>query len=98
MKRLIIKIVELIKYEWEHKNQRTFCYCPVCSNELNSSNSFVKDTDQVYYMCSRCGSRSVWNFDIAPAPILEKYEPISTKYIPYRYDSTPPVKSKKEGK
>lgn len=78
-------MIELIKYHWITRNQRTWCYCPVCHNELTHSNSFVKDTDRVHYMCSRCGSRSVWNFDIAPGPILEKYEPISTKYINYKY-------------
>lgn len=86
MSKLIKEIIKLIKYWYEHRNQRTFCYCPVCNNELCGSNSFVKDTDRVHYMCSRCGSRSIWNFDIAIAPMLEKYEPIATKYINYRYD------------
>lgn len=50
------------------KGQYTFCYCK-CGNELISSNSFLKDTDFVYYKCSKCGRISKWDFDF-PCPIL----------------------------
>jgi len=51
------------------KKQNTFCYCPKCNNELISSNSFIKDTDFVYYKCNKCGQESKWDFDF-PVPIL----------------------------
>ncbi len=51
------------------EKQTTWCYCPKCNNELCSSNSFVKDTDFVYYKCSQCGHDSKWDFDF-PAPVL----------------------------
>ena len=85
MKNLLKEIIKLIKFTWEHRDQVTWCYCPVCNNELCSSHSFIKDTDRVYFLCSRCGSRSIWNFDIAPGPILEKFQPLAKKYINYLY-------------
>lgn len=54
------------------KGQSCFCYCD-CGNELISSNSFVKDTDFVYYKCSKCGRESKWDFDF-PCPILVREE------------------------
>ena len=51
------------------QGQRTFIYCPKCDNELISSNSFVKDTDFVYYKCINCGAKSKWDFDFL-TPIL----------------------------
>lgn len=58
-----------LKMAWNNRNQRTFCYCPVCKQDLCSTDSFVKDTDFVYYDCSRCKTKSKWNFN-ALAPIL----------------------------
>lgn len=52
----------------DYGDQRTFCWCE-CGNELCSTNSFIKDTDFVYYKCSSCGLKSKWDFD-CPAPIL----------------------------
>lgn len=54
------------------KGQRTFCYCK-CGNELVSSDSFVEDTDYVYYKCSKCGRKSKWDFDFM-CPILVESE------------------------
>lgn len=54
------------------KGQTTFCYCK-CGNELTSSNSFIEDTDFVYYKCSKCGRKSKWDFDF-PCPILVESE------------------------
>ncbi len=62
------------KYEktlYKKTKQSTFIYCPKCDNELISSNSFVKDTDYVYYKCSNCRYESKWDFDF-PCPILIK--------------------------
>lgn len=50
-------------------NQTTFCYCPICNNELISSGSFVEDTDLVKYKCVKCQTETDWLFD-APAPLL----------------------------
>jgi transposase-like protein len=52
------------------KRQTTFCYCPSCNEDLCSNNSFVDDTDLVRYECSVCDTKSEWDFDIAPVPIL----------------------------
>ena len=52
------------------KGQTCFCYCD-CGNELISSNSLIKDTDFVYFKCSKCGHESKWDFD-TPCPILIK--------------------------
>lgn len=49
------------------KELKIFCWCE-CGNELCSTDSFVKDTDFVYYKCSQCGKESRWDFD-APAPL-----------------------------
>lgn len=53
----------------KRKKQRTFVYCPHCNNELISSNSFVEDTDFVYFKCKKCGTESKWDFD-TPVPLL----------------------------
>ena len=54
------------------QGQHTFIYCPYCDNELISSDSFVKDTDYVYYKCSKCGAETKWDFDFL-CPILVEY-------------------------
>lgn len=60
-----------------HKNgQNTFVYCSECDNELISSNSFVKDTDYVYYKCSKCGTETKWDFDFL-CPILVEYKTVN---------------------
>lgn len=74
--------------KWFNKKQRqtTYCYCPICDNELVGSDSFVHDKpDDVRYVCSNCGCESSWNFDIAPAPILMKAQRL-TKNI-YKYEN-----------
>ena len=53
------------------KKQTTFIYCPNCNNELIRNGNLIKDTDLVYYKCSKCGVNSKWLFD-APTPILMK--------------------------
>jgi len=60
-----------LKYDKQIR-QQTFCYCPLCFNELISSNSFVSDEEFVTYKCSKCGLVSRWDFGIAPVPILIK--------------------------
>ena len=59
-------------YIHDKTGQSTFVYCPNCNNELVSSNSFVKDTDYVYYKCDRCGTDSKWDFDFM-CPILVEF-------------------------
>ena len=51
------------------KKQTTFVYCPKCNNELVKNGDLIKDTDFVYYKCSKCGHESKWDFD-TPCPIL----------------------------
>ena len=51
--------------------QRTFIYCPKCNNELIKNGNLIKDTDFVYFKCSKCGNESKWDFD-TPCPILIK--------------------------
>lgn len=60
-------------FKKKKEKQTTFCYCPVCKNELISSDSFVSDKEVVTYKCTKCGIVSEWDFD-APAPILLKYQ------------------------
>jgi len=68
----IHKQKELNYYLSRVGDQKTFCYCPLCWNELISSGSFVSDEDVVTYKCTQCTLITRWNFDIAPAPILLK--------------------------
>lgn len=54
---------------WKHRDQKTWCFCPICKQDLCSTDSFVSDTghgdkNRVKYKCTRCGARSVWNFDV----------------------------------
>ena len=65
-----------IKRELSLRRQRTFCWCPICKEDLCSNNSFIEDTDLVRYECSNCGCLSSWDFD-APSPILIKHSEIS---------------------
>ena len=53
-------------------NQSVYIYCPLCWNELISSDSFVSDEDVVTYKCTKCLLVSRWDFDSAPVPILIK--------------------------
>ena len=57
------------------REQRTFCYCPICKEDLCSNDSFKEDTDLVRYECKNCGCRSSWNFDM-PAPMLVRSDEI----------------------
>ena len=54
---------------WKTRKQTTWCWCPVCKNELCATDSFIKDTDFVYFECSRCKTKSKWDFDL-PCPFL----------------------------
>lgn len=74
---IIIAIFYTKKFKKEdeyYKNQqKTYVYCPKCRNELVANGYLIKDTDFVYYKCSKCGYESKWDFD-APCPILIKEE------------------------
>lgn len=67
----IIMIILNKKNEKYRKQQRTHVYCPKCNNELVENGNLIKDTDFVYYKCSKCGHESKWDFD-TPCPILVK--------------------------
>ena len=67
----------LLKRRRHVRKQNTFCWCPVCKHDLCSNNSLISDTDIVKYLCSNCGCKSVWNFDIAPFPVLMKHQDLS---------------------
>jgi len=84
MNRFIINIITIIigffgcficykimdyKYKKEKQKQRTYVYCPKCDNELIKNGNLIKDTDFVYFKCSKCGYESKWDFD-TPCPIL----------------------------
>jgi len=45
------------------KKQTLWVYCPNCKVDLCSNDSFVKDTDFVYYKCKSCGHEIRWDFD-----------------------------------
>jgi hypothetical protein len=69
-KKKVKQFVEFLKFKII--GQRTFCYCPKCDNEL-CKDSFCSDVDGlVTYVCSQCSEIVVFNFDIAPVPILIK--------------------------
>lgn len=59
------------------REQKTFCWCPTCKEDLCSNNSFNPDsptTVPVQYECTNCGTRSEWDFN-HPAPILLRAMP-----------------------
>lgn len=59
------------KEKKEKDKQRTHVYCPQCNNELIKNGTLLKDTDYVYFKCSKCGIESKWDFDL-PCPVLIK--------------------------
>lgn len=64
-----------LKLAWKHRDQHFWLFCPVCHQDLCSTDSFVQDKgkgikNRVSYKCSRCGCKSIWNFDISIAPVL----------------------------
>lgn len=82
-------VIELNKEEYQkhqyRKGQRTFIYCPHCDCEMISNNSFVKDTDFVYYKCKNCETESKWDFD-CPAPYLFEYKEVGKDWERYKYE------------
>lgn len=49
------------------------CYCFNCKEILNDKSTCIKLDESIYeYECSKCKSVSIFNFDIAPVPILIK--------------------------
>ena len=53
------------------QSQTTFCYCPMCRNELcGDERTLCYDGGTfVTYDCAQCHTESTWDFD-APVPIL----------------------------
>ena len=84
--------------------------CPVCGRNLNYGGHIVDKgelknlvddtaTDIYMYQCDKCMRKSIWSFDIAPAPIyinmkslkkhdfyIWKWEKIPDAHIKYRRD------------
>ena len=63
------EVKKALKMAWKHRNQSTWCFCPVCKQDLCSTDSFVSDKgrgdkNKVTYKCSRCSCKSIWNFDV----------------------------------
>jgi len=55
------------------KNLKEFgncCYCSSCGDPLNDQASCVIEDTLVYYTCTCCGQVSVFDFGLAPCPIL----------------------------
>ena len=77
---LVADIIRLLKRRKQVKKQGTFCWCPVCKQDLCSNNSFVSDNKEVRYICTVCDTDSRWNFDVAPCPIIKSFY-IPTPYI-----------------
>jgi hypothetical protein len=65
--------IRFMRLRKQARKQNTFCWCPLCGEDLCSNRSFKSDTETIKYECSNCGCRSSWNFD-APLPILIKFD------------------------
>lgn len=71
---MIKKILGSIKHYFTRTDKCTLIWCK-CGNELCSSDSFVSDTydekdeNHVIYICTKCGRKHDYNFDIAPIPL-----------------------------
>lgn len=63
-----------MRWPWQPKPVQRTCWvwCPVCKHDLNGDDeSFVSDDENgVHYRCASCGFRSLFDFDIAPVPVL----------------------------
>lgn len=63
--------IKRIINKFKTRKQTCFVYCPMCRNELISSNSFVQDIDGIVkYKCDICGNISFWDFIHYPVPYL----------------------------
>ena len=81
-----IPLLEKDIFEKEHPNQHLFVYCPNCGNELSSSNSFVKDDENgVEYICSKCETETLWDFDMF-CPILMSVDNKIYDEVNYKYE------------
>ena len=58
------------KYIFTKMINRTYCWCPNCSNDLVRDSFLSENEGVVNYKCSWCGHESIWHFGIAPVPIL----------------------------
>lgn len=64
-------IISTIRNGRRKPKQTCFVYCPMCQNELVSSDSFVEDKDGIIkYKCDNCGNVSFWDFAHYPVPYL----------------------------
>lgn len=65
----------------KRRKQTCFVFCPTCNLEQIANNCFVEDTDLVRYTCTQCGTKTEWNFDIAPVPILYSVDGALSHYF-----------------
>lgn len=77
-----------LKLAWENRNQTMWAFCPICGQDLPSTNSFVSDKgkldkNKVKYKCSRCGCKSTWNLDIIPGAYLLTHQKLEKKEKEY---------------
>jgi len=73
------------------------CYCPDCLQPLNDQEGEYIDQDEFAYTCT-CGYVSVFNFGIAPVPILtDNYKVLtSTDFATKNEDYSCIMKYRKE--
>lgn len=50
------------------------CWCPGCGDILNDQAKCWDRGTGVTYICSQCNVESLWNFDIAPVPLLIRHD------------------------
>lgn len=67
----LVAIIQDWRIRHRKPKQTCFVYCPMCRNELVSSDSFVEDKDGIVkYKCDKCGNISFWDFIHYPVPYL----------------------------
>jgi len=81
-----IPLLEKDIFEKEHPNQHLFIYCPNYNNELSSSNSFISENG-VKYICSKCKTETLWDFD-SPCPILLEVDNKEYDAVNYKYEKS----------
>jgi hypothetical protein len=76
---VVAVLMNVLSGRRDRVEQRLYIWCE-CGNELVGSSSFVSDTyeddgNHVRYLCTSCGARSDYDFDICMSPIRRSYEP-----------------------
>lgn len=78
IKRLIDRIKKWFSGCWRSSREENIlvqcgcvCYCPNCKDPLNDQADWDDELNE--YKCNKCGCKSVWDFDSAPAPLLKSW-------------------------